>query len=90
MSNHDGGPAFPAYRECWPVHGDQPHLEAVPGMTLRDYFAAAALTGILSGRNDWRERGIEWEDATTLGTGLAYEFADAMLAAREATNDTPE
>jgi hypothetical protein len=45
------------------------------GATLRDYFAAAALQGLLSAP------GTEGEaDEFALG---AYEYADAMLAARE-------
>lgn len=42
------------------------------GMTLRDYFAAAALTGLLS---DYRTEDVPFE---------AYKLADAMLAEREA------
>jgi hypothetical protein len=46
------------------------------GMTLRDYFAAAAMQGILSspdgGPNDWQRM-----------ADAAYYAADAMLAARE-------
>jgi hypothetical protein len=45
-------------------------------MSLRDYFAAAALQGMLSdpdaGKVDWKHLAEE-----------AYEAADAMLAARE-------
>ena len=52
-----------------------PHKYAdVPGMTLRDYFAAAALTGgLLDGAFPTPE------DAAI----SAYEYADAMLTARE-------
>jgi|LakMenEpi03Aug12_release.lakeMendotaPanAssembly.Ray.scaffolds.fasta_scaffold951449_1 hypothetical protein len=46
------------------------------GMNLRDYFAAAALQGMLSdpdaGKVDWKDLAEE-----------AYEAADAMLVARE-------
>ena len=45
-------------------------------LTLRDYFAAAAMQGMLSspdgGPSDWESL-----------AGGAYEAADAMLAARE-------
>lgn len=66
MSTHDktGGPAFPTY----PTH--------TPGMTLRDYFAAHALVGMLSGGTILRNHadyGVK-----------AYDLADAMVAAREA------
>jgi hypothetical protein len=43
------------------------------GMTLRDYFAAQALAGILANSNPHSE---EWT------VRRAYEHADAMLKAR--------
>lgn len=67
----DGGPAFPVNRETF----------TRVGMSLRDYFAGHALAGLLAadakygGRTDNRE---------ALAAD-AYGFADAMLAAREAT-----
>lgn len=45
------------------------------GMTLRDYFAAAALQGLLAGRDILME--AEWLAAE------AYQLADAMIAERE-------
>ena len=45
---------------------------------LRDQFAMAALTGLLSGRSHVGIR-MDWSKA-------AYEFADAMMKAREASN----
>ena len=60
----DGGPAFP--------HDGQ--VNYTGGLSLRDYFAAAALEGLLcaccAGRPD---------DAAS----NAYKYADAMLKARE-------
>lgn len=58
-----GGPAFPI------AAGGA--LE--DGMTMRDFFAAHALAGLVVGRSMYP---IEWAEA-------AYEMADAMLAARE-------
>lgn len=46
------------------------------GMTMRDYFAAAALTGMLTDTTRPRF------NADTMAAD-AYRFADAMLAARE-------
>lgn len=65
MSKDNGGPAFP---------GENP-LEFVTGMTLRDYFAAKAMAGMLS-------------DPTVACDGvrlsrIAYAHADAMLAERD-------
>ena len=56
-----GGQAFP--RSCGQCGSD------VDGMTLRDYFAAAALTGLISGGGLFHS---DHEDR-------AYEIADAML-----------
>jgi hypothetical protein len=74
----DGGPAFPAPG----VMG----LGTLPGASLRDYFAAAALTGILSDIESLRmlaEAMKELEgSADALAAAMSYEYADAMLAAR--------
>ena len=60
----------------------------VEHMKLRDYFAAAALQGLIANNHDWEEErppdGVE-----TLGDWqrhfgrTAYEYADAMLKARK-------
>ena len=60
MSNNTGYPAFP-------VHG-------LPGMSLRDYFAAKAMQAIISSSN-WTG---DMEDTVK----DAYDFADLMLKAR--------
>ena len=56
------------------------------GMTLRDYFASAALQGVMKDRENvkalWessQERGIEVLEFTA---SRMYAIADAMLAAR--------
>ena len=49
-------------------------------MTLRDYFAAKAMEGALSGCAARSEVVMYSEMAS-----LAYEMADAMMAARSAT-----
>ena len=57
-----------------------PRSQVQDGMMLRDYFAAAALQGILGNANGFDERGIDkQEDAAA----LAYTYADAMLDERE-------
>ena len=67
MTTNTGGPAFPV--------GEEALIRNLQGMTLRDYFAAKAMQGLLAG--------------TTTSDGLvivkdAYAIADAMLKAREA------
>jgi hypothetical protein len=69
---NDGGPAFPLY--CGP--GDTGNTG---GMTLRDYFAAAALQGITA-RTHINSDMRGWAE-------LAYKHADAMLAERNKNND---
>ena len=91
----DGGPAFPATRlEENPLFDSlsmQPQPRFIPveygGMTLRDYFAAQALIGLLS-CEPW-VRGLDSSLTTTPGqfkpyvAAHAYYMADAMLAERE-------
>ena len=59
------------------LNNDAEHLRAIntmsAGMSLRDYFAAKALQGLLAGEGD----GIVERYALS-----AYRLADAMLAAR--------
>ena len=65
---NDGGPAIPF---AW--NGYQSH----PGITLRDYFAAAALQGLLSSI----EQNQLWNGEEVAVT--CYRTADVMLKARE-------
>lgn len=87
MSEQDGGPAFPT--EAAPVHrADHTRLReamgwsmeqasrvlsAHPGMTLRDYFAAAALANPYAASESCPKLAARW----------AYDVADAMLAERK-------
>ena len=50
----------------------------MPGMTDRDHFAAAALTGLLASR--------EWPIDSDEAAHYCYRVADAMLRERERTN----
>ena len=68
---NDGGPAFPA--QDWQAKGNH-H----PGMTLRDYFAAAALQGLLMATHTIGNCPVD-----VLYAKHAYNLADAMLKARE-------
>ena len=67
MSNNTGVPAFPAH------HFDL--AEGEHGMTLRDYFAAKAMQGMLSGKLINTKTAVIAQDC--------YAMADAMLKARE-------
>ena len=70
MSNtNTGGPAFPV--------PDIDGSKVCEGMTLRDYFAAKAMQSLILGLT-----GHDNEIPDTAED--AYEFADAMLKAREA------
>jgi transaldolase len=70
----DDTSAFPLH-----MHGDYGK-----GMTLRDYFAAAALTGIIANPTII-QKAIEKkpQDADVYAAHCAYEVADAMLSARK-------
>lgn len=62
-----GGPAFPQ------KHDDTPGIQYF-GMTLRDYFAAMAMQGLLAS---------ETQDTPHSFASSAYRMADAMLEARK-------
>lgn len=71
---NDGGPAFPQTVPAGVIGaGCGPHVEW--GMTLRDYFAAAALAN----GNIEEHTGAGWADRVA---DQAYRIADAMIAAR--------
>ncbi len=76
MSNtNTGGPAFPTERPAMSEYGK--------GMTLRDYFAAKALQGLLADPEPFDL----WDGDKTIADTYAreaYVYADAMLKAREA------
>ena len=73
---NDGGPAFPVSSEIYNGTG-------LCGMTLRDYFAAAALQGLLGNSEFHVETDVESEIPNAIAT-YAYQAADSMLKAREA------
>lgn len=76
MSKKRDIPAFPV------VNPDQGFV--VHGMSIRDYFAAAALQGCLAyshvnpGSGNWQENSSKENLAQQ-----CYQYADAMLKARE-------
>lgn len=68
MSQRKDEPAFPV------VSDEFGHLS---GMTLRDYFAGQALTGMMAHPEH------EWWIGNGLAVSAAYEVADAMIAERD-------
>jgi hypothetical protein len=73
MSTNTGGPAFPVPG----LHENSDY----DGMTLRDYFAAKAMQGLITSRHTDYENG--WYDEDMVAKN-AYEMAGAMLKARQA------
>ena len=68
MTDKTGGPAFPRPGDFHPQIG----------MTLRDYFAAKAMQGMLAACTGWSE------DQQERLAKCSYSMADEMLKAREA------
>jgi len=64
----DGGPAFP----------EMCNNQIVPGMSLRDFFAAQALAGVMRLVEETHTLVMNLTDIAR----IAYEQADAMLKAR--------
>ena len=84
MSRATGGPAFP--RPHSQRYADEQY-RAQDGMTLRDYFAAKALSGLMANdaflarcREDGARENIGFDALVATG---AYLMADAMLAERD-------
>ena len=71
MTTDTGGPAFPN------AHIYETWTDCQSGMTLRDYFAAKALMGMMATRNPNSPRFHPDDDAK-----YVYAVADAMLKAR--------
>lgn len=69
----DGGPAFPVNEEAL--------MRNLPGMSLRDYFAAKAMRAFLSGHVAHYGHENYWKPSDMASE--AYGIADAMLAARK-------
>jgi hypothetical protein len=72
-SNH---PAFPV--AAYPGDSVNPKVRPNSGMGIRDWFAGRALEGLLANP----EEEVLDQTPTSLAH-LAYQFADAMLEARE-------
>lgn len=95
MSTSNNGPAFPTKKVTHMVasadSSAEPVYQVVGGLTKREYFAAMAMQAIISKAPFFLENAVvgldivnERHTATALG---AFAYADAMLAASEASND---
>lgn len=78
MSIRDGGPAFPVtfqHEEC---------TAEIPGMSLRDYFAAKAMQAGLTGAElpGIAEGSRDALHAVDVLANISYAVADAMIVAR--------
>ena len=76
MSAQDYEWALPGQRD----HG-QGQIESWPGMTLRDYFAAAALPAIIAKIQSTEKP--DFDELFVAHAMMAYAQADAMLEARK-------
>lgn len=85
--NKDGlEKAFPLYAPS----AETPEYFA-SGMTIRDYFAAAALQGFCANHKALKENVEHWKEFTADNTDIprnmlahtCYQLADAMLKTRE-------
>jgi hypothetical protein len=75
----DGGPAFPPH--VAEIHGIATNSAefGMPGMSLRDYFAAKALAGQMAYEG---AEGCGLDQGSRDVAAWCYELADAMLAER--------
>lgn len=89
MSREDGGPAFPCefvQHQRGDIGNNTPIMARASGMTLRDYFAAKAMQALIqqgAALQVHRPDGVLTMPARVGVPILAYQYADAMLAARE-------
>lgn len=74
MKKENGGPAYPAH-----IRGntgtDTVSFSSTSGMSLRDYFAAKAMQGLI--------HSFAISSTIEYITALSYSYADAMLEERE-------
>ena len=87
-SVYTGGPAFPDKRRIYKSGYPTTEFEPVNGMTLRDYFAAKVIHGLLANpsgpiqanaMSGWGMVNCNDE----MLAAMAYTIADAMLVAKD-------
>lgn len=83
MTQQDnGGAAFPRYAYSHSDKDGVSYYDVSGGMSLRDWFAGQALAGMLSNCDESGLNG--WGGLYDPAAKEAYNFADALLAARSA------
>lgn len=80
MATNTGGPAFPSGTD---FYGGSHKECGKRGLTIRDYFAAKAMQALIAHHGD-RMHIVDSDGRTSLHFA-AYDHADAMIRAREAT-----
>lgn len=89
MAKPNGGPAFGGEIDDVFINTDHPGVapmkfkRVVAGMTLRDYFAAAALGGMCQRFNSELIKRYLVGESDDREATVAYRLADAMLKERE-------
>ena len=83
MDKDDGGSAFPQVESQQVGSQGEYHTEvySAGGMSLRDYFAAKAMNGLLA-----QSIGTAIGSDPKIAAEYAYAAADAMLATRKTPN----
>jgi hypothetical protein len=81
-SINDGGPAFP-FGQFSETTGQPINGYYNPGLSLRDYFAAKAMQGLIAAPGNITEIDLDAWSRTV--APFAYLAADAMLAERAKT-----
>lgn len=90
LSDKTGGPAFPQFDVIAgdrDGHGDviDAYTTATGGITVRDYFAAAALPAVIASTSAGQHM-LNIREGETVMSAIArdaFVLADAMIAARE-------
>lgn len=83
QKNPENPPAFPTFD--WKnerVNDQVVHFTDNPGMSLRDYFAAKALAGILANKATVEATELSGSKHVPVLAQACYTLADAMLAER--------
>ena len=75
MGTNTGGPAFPSSQPLQPDDWGEDHT----GMSIRDYFAAKAMQGLITSRHTDYDNGFYTEEQVAQD---AYRMAEAMLRVR--------